>query len=99
MVVARENAVAIQLMANSALPMDEWAPNGDSTELNALLKFVKVTMESIEAAKSKIVDRVDMTALLMAGPGECVKILIKGAKKVSSMDTAYAIPKNLAVVP
>ena len=99
MVVASENAVATQLIANKALPTDEWAPNGDSTELNALLKCMNVTMESIEAAKSKIVDNVDMSALLRAGTGECVKRLTRGAKKVSNIDTIYAILKNFAVVP
>lgn len=97
--MASEKAVAIQLIANSALPTDEWAPNGDSTELNALLKFMNVTMESIEAAKSKIVDKVDIRALPRAGAGECVKRLTRGAKKVSRIDTTYAILKNFAVAP
>lgn len=99
MVVASEKAVATQLIANSALPTDEWAPNGDSAELNALLKCMNVTMESTEAARSKIVGKVDISALLRAGTGECVKRLTRGAKKVSSIDTTYAILKNFAVAP
>jgi hypothetical protein len=69
-VVATENAVATQLIAKSALPRDEWAPKGDSAELNALLKFEKMTREAIEAARRKIVDRTDMITLPRAGPGE-----------------------------
>ena len=98
MVVARENTVATQLIANSPPPTDEWASNSDNTELKALLKVVNVTTESIEAAKSRIVDRVDIIALMKAGPVECVKRLTRGAKNVSSADTKYAIHKNFAAV-
>jgi hypothetical protein len=61
-----------------------------------LLKFEKVTTEVIEAGKSKIVDRVDMVALLKAGPEERVKRLTK--RKASNIAMTCAMPRNLEVL-
>ena len=87
--------VAIQLITKSLFPSAVLMPADRSAVLNLPLRFVKTASAALEAARRKIVARMEVVTLAIIARGmQQLRMFKPFVRSVKSNARIYAIPRN-----